>query len=184
MHPRMKDRLDRLEAQRGAPQQSPPPGMIPVLMFAIASRLGGYPQPRDQAPPYLDDGVSDGLARALGYRDGSEMDREAKSEAGTEAWGARMEAAFTELLRTEGIDRGRAGEPARRRCSAASSASSTRRHRASRLRASSLAGRSPDGETSASAWTNGSAPPACRRTGCVRRLGLDACHPRTSSRRP
>lgn len=110
MHPRMKDRLSRLEAQRITRSHQPPAGMIPVLMFAIASRLGGYPQPRDHEPPYLTDGVSDGLARGLGYGGWAEMDEEAKSEAGIEAWGARMETAFTELLRTEGIDRGQADD--------------------------------------------------------------------------
>ncbi|UHC20485.1 hypothetical protein LRS73_35505 (plasmid) [Methylobacterium currus] len=110
MHPRMKDRLSRLEAQRITRSHQPPAGMIPVLMFAIASRLGGYPQPQDLDPSRSVDGVCDGLARGLGYGGWAEMDQATQDESGIEAWGARMETAFTELLRTEGIDRSQADD--------------------------------------------------------------------------
>lgn len=85
-----------------------PPAIVPVLMLGIASRLGGYPKPRDLQQPYRSDVVSDGLAREIGYRDYEDMDREAQSD--VHAWGARMEAGFDALLETEGLVRGAADD--------------------------------------------------------------------------
>lgn len=105
---KLLDRLSRLEARRGSTEGEFPPGIVPVLMLGIASRLGGYPSPRDWQEPYRSNAVPDGLARGLGYRDFEAMDREADSD--LQAWGARMEVAFTALLQTEGIVRGKADD--------------------------------------------------------------------------
>lgn len=103
MHPRMRDRLARLEAQRAAKAEQVPPGMASVLMYAIAVRVGGYPRPQDLGPPYHHDGISNGLARGLGYHDFADMERQADQD--INAWGARMEEGVAALLRTEGIER-------------------------------------------------------------------------------
>ncbi|GJD53811.1 hypothetical protein OPKNFCMD_6589 [Methylobacterium crusticola] len=106
MHTRMKDRLRRLEARRITALQQIPPGSIPVTMFVIAARLGGYPQPQDLDPSRSVDGVCDGFARGLGYRDYADMDRQAEQD--PDACVRHLESAFTKVLRTERVDRDRA----------------------------------------------------------------------------
>ncbi|MGU3594145.1 hypothetical protein ACLBYF_34135, partial [Methylobacterium brachiatum] len=88
MTSKMVDRLHRLERATARGPEDVPPGMIPVLMYAIATRLGGYPRPQDLEPSRSVEGVSDGLARGLGYADWAEMDEEARADA--DVWGVRM----------------------------------------------------------------------------------------------
>lgn len=106
MTPRLADRLRRLERMpvRGSGDAPLPPGMIAVLMYAIATRLGGYPREQDLGSPHATDAIGDGLARGLGYAGRVEMDERAKED--IDAWGVRMNDGVTRLLRTEGIDRG------------------------------------------------------------------------------
>lgn len=103
MTARMVDRLQRLEQATTRGADAALPGMIPVLMYGIATRLGGYPRAEDTGPARAIDGVSDGLARGLGYADWAEMDGESRRD--VNAWGSRMDRGVTELLRTEGVER-------------------------------------------------------------------------------
>jgi hypothetical protein len=105
MTPKLIDRLARLETRQASSDSAEPipPGMVAVMMWSVATRLGGFPRARNPET-HLSDTVSDGLARGLGYRDYEEMDRHARRD--FQAWGARMDEGFTALLRTEGIVRG------------------------------------------------------------------------------
>ena len=106
MTPRLADRLRRLERMpvQGSDDAPLPPGLIAVLMFGIATRLGGYPRPQDLERPYCSDAVSEGLASGLGYADWAEMDEQADHD--IDAWGTRMNDGVTRLLRSEGVERG------------------------------------------------------------------------------
>ncbi|MCJ2079846.1 hypothetical protein [Methylobacterium sp. J-090] len=110
--PKLIERLQKLETRSIKGATEVPPGLIPVLMWNIATRLGGYPQAQDLAldPPRRGDAVGDGFARGLGYRDYEEMNEAASLDPA--AWAARVDEGLTAVLLSEGIDRTDASETA------------------------------------------------------------------------
>ena len=94
---KLAERLARLESAFVArsDQQGPPRELVRVWLRAVAIALGEYPQPRQSAPPYLEDSFSDGFARGLGYADHNDM--EAQAEANPGDWGQRIERAHAAL---------------------------------------------------------------------------------------
>lgn len=94
---KLAERLARLESvliMRRA-QEGPPRELVRVWLRAVAIALGGYPRPRQSAPPYLEDTFSNGFARGLGYVDHEDM--EARAEVDPEEWGRRIERAHAAL---------------------------------------------------------------------------------------
>ena len=102
MTPAMRNRLDRLEKSRKAGPIVVAPGLIPVLMYGIAVRLGGYLHTACHGAGDHGDDVCDGFARGLGYENFTEMDRIADED--VEAWGARMQEGVNALYRSDNVE--------------------------------------------------------------------------------
>ncbi len=106
---RLGDRLERLErAQRPANAIAGPmpTWLVGVYVKALAIGLGGYPRPPQVVPSNRADTLNDGLARALGFADESDMDAELAAD--PSRWPDRMKATEVALakryLHQEAVD--------------------------------------------------------------------------------
>lgn len=97
---RLADRVKRLEATQrpsNAMVEPMPAWIAGHHLKAIAIGLGGFPRAPQVTPSYRPDTLNDGLARALGFADESDMD--AQLNADPHQWSDRIKATEVALVK-------------------------------------------------------------------------------------